>query len=375
MKAMGIIFSNSHELNLQELTSDRAMAAVPLAGRFRLVDLALSGMSNSGISKVAVIAERNYHSLVNHIGAGKEWDMVRKNSGLSVFTPFGHAEHTGINASRIEALGGMLEYLQKSKEEIVVLCDSDGVANYEFDDMIEQHLSLGADITTAYRYSQGACNELLIRKLPKELTVDDKGRVEKIGRGLSKDPKKKMLMHVWIIGRERLISLIREGLTSGYHSFSCELIASHLEDLYVMGYEFKGFYGKLGSVADYLKCNLDFLNESNRKEVFGNPKRPIYTKVKDSPPTSYGSNSVVKNSLIASGCIIDGTVENSVLFRGAHVKKGAIVRNSVLMAETFVSSGADISYVVTDKRVLITENRVLAGVEHLPFYIRRNTRV
>ena len=375
MKAIGIIFSNSHELNLQELTFDRTMAAVPFAGRFRMIDLVLSGMSNSGINKVAVIAERNYHSLVTHIGAGKEWDLVRKNSGLTVFTPFGSVEHKGVTSNRIEALAGMLEYLEKAKEELVVITDSNAIGKFAYDEMIEYHLSRKADITAAYRPLDKCKEGRVSRKLPKEIFMDDEDRIVKIVKGMKREGNRNSLLHIWIIGREKLISLIREGIASDYHSFSTELIANHLQSSYVLGYEYKGFYGKLDSIADYLKYNLAFLDAANMKEVFGDPKRPIYTHVKDSPPTSYGPNAVVKNSLIASGCIIDGTVENSMLFRGVHVKKGAVVRDSILMAETFVSSGADLSYLVTDKRVLISENRHLAGAESLPFYIARNTRV
>jgi len=375
MKAMGIVFSNSHEINLPELTSDRAIASVPFAGRFRLIDMVLSGMANAQINKVAVIAERNYHSLVKHIGAGKAWDLVRKNSGLTVFTPFGSVGQTRMSSCRIEALECLLSYLKESSEKSVVISDSDIIANIHFDEIIDYHNKNGADVTAAYRHLPIGTKQPFARKLPKELSVSDEGRITKICRGMRCDWPKNILMNVWVIERELLISLIQEGVTNGYRSFSADLLAAHTADLRIMGYRYQGFYGELTSLAAYLQHNLAFLDRKNLQEVFGDEQRPVYTHVKDSPPTVYGQNSKVVNSLIASGCVIKGCVENSVLFRGVEVAEGAVVCNSVLMSDSFIAGGAELNYIVADKGATVRESRKIAGAPDLPFLLPRNAKI
>ncbi|MDD2220739.1 MAG: glucose-1-phosphate adenylyltransferase subunit GlgD [Clostridia bacterium] len=375
MKAMGIVFSNSHEVNLPELTSDRSIAAVPFAGRFRLIDMVLSGMANAEIYKVAVIAERNYHSLVKHIGAGKDWDLVRKNSGLTVFTPFGSVGQTRMSSCRIEALECLLSYLKESAEKLVVISDSDIVGNIRYDAIIDFHVKNKADVTAAYRYLPIGNKQPFARKLPKELSVTNEGRITKICRGMRSDWPKNILMNIWVIDRELLISLIKEGITNGYRSFSADLLAAHTDDLRLMAYRHEGFYGEMTSLAAYLQHNLAFLNQDNLREVFGDEHRPVYTHVKDSPPTVYGQNSRVVNSLIASGCVIKGCVENSVLFRGVEIAEGAVVRNSVLMSDSFIAGGAELDYIVADKGATVREGRKIAGVPELPFLLPRNAKI
>ncbi|MBP5177592.1 MAG: glucose-1-phosphate adenylyltransferase subunit GlgD [Clostridia bacterium] len=368
MNALGIIFSNIHDNNVPELTTNRTMAAIPFGGRYRLIDFVLSSMVNSGISHVGCITNRNYRSLMDHVGSGKEWDLARKHGGFVLLPPFGEIDSTSLYSTRLEALKTVLGFIKRCHEEYVVLGDANAVYNINFNEMLKFHTGHEADITLMYvkkpASKVGGTNNVVLK-------IDAESRVKSI----SVDPRMNGTVDLYgstlVMKRNLLISLVTDSISHGVRHLVYEAIGKNLGRLKVMAYEHKGYYEEIYSLTRYYEVNLELLSVKNRSDVFGGAE--IYTKIKDSAPTRYGANAIVKNSLISDGCVIEGEVYNSVLFRGVKVSRGTVVRNCVLMKGTITGENVTLNSIVADKGVVIRDRRCLSGAENHPFYIPKET--
>lgn len=367
MSAVGVIFSNIHDENIPELSRLRSMGSIPFGGRYRLIDFALSNMVNSGITTVGVITKNNYQSLMDHIGSGKEWDLARKDGGLMVLPPY-NDEYESLYHTRLDALKGIIGFLNRRTEEYVVMSDCDGICKIDFSKVIAFHEEKQADITLVYH------NEELV-KSPYYITFDtnDAGRITDLQINANITGKANVYINIMVLNRQFLINIINNAITRGANSFGRDILAKSVDSMKLCGYEFKGYYAGMDSMAQYYKRNLEMLDSSIRDELFG--ARDIYTKVKDSAPSKYAETAEVKNSLISDGCVIEGKVENSILFRGVKIEKGAIVRNSIVMQDNVIGKGAQLNAVITDKNVVVRDRRVLSGTEDFPFFIPKGSMV
>lgn len=367
--AVGVVFTNLHEESVPELVSKRTIASIPFGGRYRLIDFQLSNMVNSGITTVGLMTTNNYRSLIDHIGSGKDWDLARKDGGIVLLPPFSDATDKPY-ATRLEALCGVIGFLKKRHERYVVLCDSDGVARLDIAAVLEAHEENDADITmvTHKKSVFGKISGMI-------LDADKTGRViaVKVNPQISKEAEAEVYVNVAIFNREFLISLIEDAQSKCFTSFENDIIGKGVHSLKIYRYEFEGFYAEIDSLANYYKYNMMLLDKNVRNQLFG--FRDIYTKVRDSAPSKYGTNAIVKNSLISDGCVIEGIVENSILFRGVKVAKGAVVKNSIVMQDTIIGQNAVINCVITDKNVQITDRKVLSGCETLPYYIQKGCKL
>lgn len=362
--AVGVVFCNIQDKNIPELSALRSIASVPFAGRYRLIDFALSNLVNAGITTVGIVTKNNYQSLIDHIGSGKEWDLARKDGGIILLPPYSN-ETDAPYTNRLEALKGITVFLRHRNEDYVVLYDGDAVARLDVADVIRFHEESRADITMVYHESVGVESHYYMT-----LDTDRSNRVKaiRINPKLG-DKKVKMYMSVMVIQREYLMNIIQNAVQSGFSSFGRDILSKNLDTMKIYGYKFDGYYTGMASLPTYFKANMDMLNKDVRNELFG--ARDIYTKVRDSAPSKYIEGAVVKNSLISDGCTIEGTVENSILFRGVKIGKDSVVRNSVLMQETVIGSGVKLNCVITDKNVVIRDRRHLSGCEELPYFVAK----
>lgn len=367
MDALGIIFSNIHDGNVPELTTGRTMASIPFCGRYRLIDFALSNMVNSGLTKVGVITKSNYRSLMDHVGSGKDWDLARRHGGLIILPPFGVQESNKLYSTRLEALKTVTGFLTKSTEEYVVMSDSDAVCSMDYTPMLEAHKKNNADITLVVVKQKakdlGGTNNAVIK-------LDDDGRVKDIAF----DPprvKGDVLLYtnVCLLRKDLLLSLIADATAHNKRHFGADILAAGLNRLRIFGYEHGGYYVKIDSMQSYYQENLKLLDKKSRHDLFEGGG--VYTKVKDSVPTKYGNGAIVKNSIVADGCVIEGEVYNSVIFRGVKVGRGSVIKNSVLMQGTLVGENATVNCIITDKNVVIKDRRELSGCETHPFFISK----
>ena len=364
--AVGVIFTNIHEENVPELVRRRTMSSIPYGGRYRIIDFALSNMVNSNITTVGLSANNNYRSLIDHIGSGKDWDLARKDGGVILLPPFSDRYDAIYNNTRMEALSSLTGFLNHRNEKYVVLYDCDSVAKFDISAMIAAHEEKSADITLATHYGEveKSSNYLIIE-------ADENGRVrdaKHVANG-KKAGQASVYIGVMIISRQFLLHIVEDSVAHGYPRFETDVILTQLDSLKISSYDFQGYYAGIDSMEAYYRHNMELLRKEVRDELFGG--RDIYTKVRDSAPSKYGVDAQVKNSLISDGCEIEGVVENSILFRGVKVGKGAVIRNSIVMQDSVISDGATLDCVITDKNVIITSKRRLSGCETLPYFIQK----
>lgn len=377
MSVQGIIFSNLHDKNIPELTLRRTMASVPYAGRYRLIDFALSNMVNSGITSVSVITHYNYQSLMDHIGAGKDWDLARRSGGIKILPPYMTAYANQSNAlynSRMEALKSVNYSVSRFTSDYVVLSDCDVICNVDLNDMINDHIENNADITIAVKRvllnKDSASRNVIIDADPEGRIVDINPYPTNVTGYRDID------LNILVINRDYLQSVVVDAIAHGYTSFNRDVIARNTSRRNFRIYKYDGYFANIGSLADYYSHSMELLGTpENRDEIFGIKTRPIYTKVRNSAPTRYAESSVVKNSLVADGCIIDGTVENSIIFRGVKISRGATVKNSILFQDTVIGENVFLNCVITDKNVVIRDGRILSGHETLPFFVEKGKMI
>ncbi len=368
--ALGILFPNSYDSLVPELVSERLMASIPFASRYRLVDFILSSMVNCGIDNISLIVRKNYHSLMDHLGSGRAWDLVRKNGGLNLVPPF--AEKTvKVYSGRVEALASILDFLKEQREQYVIMADTNLAVNFDFGQLIKAHQESGADVTIAYTCEElpksFTKSELTLSDLYYTLDIDD-GRVTQLKINSREAGPQNFSMNIYVMDRERLIDLVSEAFVRGHVYFERDILAPQLDKLHVCGYRYDGYVARISSVKSYFDENMKMLDENCLDALFS-AGNPIYTKVRDDNPARYMDGCTAKNIMAADGCIIEGEVENSVLFRGVKIGKGAKVKNCVLMQDTVVEAGAVVENVVTDKDVTITSSANLKGTDTFPVYV------
>ena len=370
--ALGILFPNSYDSLVPDLVSERLMASIPFASRYRLVDFILSSMANCGIDNISLIVRRNYHSLMDHLGSGREWDLTRKNGGLNLVPPY--AEKTvSIYNGRVEALAGILDFLKEQKEKYVVMADTNLAVNFDFNALIEAHMASHADVTVAYKEEPLPIDLIEHRDIGKSLyytLASDNGRVTKMYMNSSEPGMQNISMNIYIIDRELLISQINTAYVRGQVYFERDILAPQLERLNVQAFRYDGYVARISSMKSYFNENMKMLDDVNVDALFS-AGNPIYTKIRDDNPARYINGSKVSNIMAADGCIIEGEVENSILFRGVKVGKGAWVKNCVLMQDTVIEADAGVEYVVTDKNATITRGKIIKGTVTFPVYVAK----
>ncbi len=376
MNAVGIIFSSINEKSVYELTKERTMASVPFGCRYRLIDFALSNMVNSGVTHVGLITHYNYQSLMDHIGSGKDWDLARRQGGVKILPPYITAFANTSNFlynTRLEALISIRDFIADCKEDVVVLSDCDTVCNLDLSAMIEQHVNTGADITLGVKssyVSQDSNRTVTIVTSDSEQRVTDIADYSGVRSGFED-----VYIRIMVVGRKYLEELITDAIAHGYTSLTKDILVRNCKYLDCRVYKFDGYFATIRSIGDYFSCSMDLLDPEIRRSLFGINTRPVFTKVRNSSPTSYIDGAIVRNSLIADGCVIQGTVENSILFRGVKVGKNTHIKNSIIMQDTLTGENVYLNCVIADKNVVIRDGRVLSGHETRPFFIDKDSYV
>lgn len=369
---MGIIYTSPEDFSLRDLTATRAVAALPVAGRYRAIDFMLSSMVNSGIRNVGLIVQKNYHSLMDHIGSGSSWDLHTRVDGLRILPPFMSQQNAGTYMGLVDALQSNMNYLRRSHQEYVIVASANAIINADLTDLLKKHMETGADMTVAYT-----------KDLSSDIAGPDNGYrhafmdFDAEGRlsGLEINPNApsypNMSIDLFVIRRKMLIYLVNRAVALGQKSVE-EIMRDSLRthDLSIRGYEFNGYYRLIETVTGYFKLNLELIDPEKREALFGS--YPVYTKTRDEPPVKYMAGSGVHNSILGDGCVIEGTVENSVLFRGVHVARGAVVRNCVIMQDSYIMENAEVENVIFDKAVTIRSGGRLTGTPLFPIVVGKN---
>ncbi len=370
--AFGLIVSDERTTRLKDLTLSRSTAAVPFGGRYRIIDFILSDMVNAGLTSVGLITEKNYHSLMDHLGSGKEWDLHRKRDGLFILPPFMTKDNAGVFRGAVDAIRSVIGYVRRTAEDYVILSWPRVVMNVDLVPMMEQHIATGADVTILYAEDGALQPEAQSQDL--RLIMDEKGRVTDMELDAYRPRSVNRSCDVMILRKELLEYLVEEAFARGEYDFHRDILLKKYRTLNIMGYKYEGFLARVESIESYFTGNMALLNPDVQADLF-NPRHPIYTKVKDEVAARYSVSAQVKNSLVADGCVIEGQVENSVLFRGVHVKPGARVFNSIIMQGAEIDENVLLDHVILDKCVKILPGRTLQGYDSFPIVIRKNQTV
>ena len=369
MRAVGIIFSNIHDKNVPELVRVRTLGSIPFAGRYRLIDFPLSNMVNSGIDTVGIITKSNYQSLMDHVGSGKDWDLARKDGGLIFLPPFGDSKGSSLYNSRLEALKGITSFLFRADEEYVVMTDCDSVCRLNYNDVIEYHIRNHADITLVYKKQKPDSYE----EHATTFDINDEGRIQNISYKPSSKEEENVFINVFVMKKSLLQNIVMDSISQNKNRFMTDIIIPNLKSMKIMAYEHNGFYAGITSLQAYFESNLAMLDSANRHELFGD--RSVFTKIRDSAPTKYGNSSIIKNSMIADGCVIEGEVENSIIFRNVKVARGTKVKNCIIMQNTVLGENCSLNCIIADKNVTIKDKVVLSGNDNHPFYLGKGIMI
>lgn len=367
---LGLILAGVGDAPLGELTRMRSVAALPVCGRYRLIDFLLSSMVNSGIANVGVPTLTAYRSLMDHLGSGKEWDLNRKLYGLFILPPYIDYQHTDAFRGDLDVLDGIADYLSRSKQEYVLLCGCSALFNTTFYALRERHLDTGADVTVMCCSQPEAEPGAAPRHVA--VTAGRDGRVTDLRAHSGIRPGELRSMDIWFMKKSFLEQQIARCISHGMHDFVMDVMIKHFDRLKVYAYEYGGYVGNVDSVSAFYRENMRLLDPKLCTELFS-PNHPVYTKIKDQIPTFYGEHSNVRNVLSGDGCVLNGTVENCIVFRGVTVEEGAHVRDSIIMQNSRIESGAELDCVILDKNVTIRSGKRLVGQKSYPVVIGKNT--
>lgn len=367
MRAIGIILAGGNNKMMKELSNKRAIAAMPIAGSYRSIDFALSNMSNSHISKVAVITQYNARSLNEHLSSSKWWDFGRKQGGLFVFTPTITADSSYWYRGTADSLYQNLHFLKTSHEPYVVIASGDGVYKLDYGKVLEYHIEKKADIT------------MVVKKLDDKedlkrfglVSMSPEGRITEIDEKHIETNLTTASIGVYVIRRRLLIELIEKAAEEDRHDFVKDILVRYKNLKRIYGYKLDTYWSNISTVNSYYKTNMDFLDKDIRNYFF-KEYPDIYSKVDDLPPAKYNYGANVKNSLVASGCIINGMVENSVLFKKVYIGNNSVIKNSIILNNTYIGDNAYIENCIVESNGTIKANTRHVGEESEPKIVIEN---
>lgn len=365
----GIIFAYKADNELRELVAHRTSSSLPFCGRYRVIDFALSSMMNAGIHDVGIIMQRDYQSLLDHIGSGKAWDMSRKTGGLRILPPFGlPGYHTGEYAGTIEALNAVRSYIFDIKQEYVVLMLGNLCANIDVNAVVRQHIASGNEITAI-------CTNNIPTYRHHKYIVGEDGQIKEVlfdrmgaGEGV-------VSLECYVVNKSTLLEMMDDCQAHGFYRFHQDAVARLIARGGKMGvYVHDEYAAIIRSVDTYYRANMDMLDSKLRMQLFP-ASRPVRTKVHEEVSTYYGVNASANNCLVADNCIIEGTLDNCIVFPGCRVEEGARLRDVIIMRGCKIGKNASISHVIADKGVKFSANSSVSGSSKFPFVVPKNSAI
>lgn len=369
---LGIIITGGRKESMKELVAHRSVSAIPVGGKYRAIDFVLSNMINSGIDKVGVVTQYSFRSLMDHLGSGKEWDLDRRNNGLFIFPPFLAGENSGWYRGSADGMYNNLEFLKRSKDEYVVISSGNCIFKVDFEEVVEAHEKSGADLTVMYR-DMSDLEPVEISNFG-VIQLNDDNRLT----DLQEKPlhPKGVLASIgsYVIKRKLLIDLLVESHAHGQYDFVKDIVINKMSELNVKGYKFNGYWRSMSSISMFYKCNMEMIQPEVTRELFFENGR-VYTKVKDETPSKYNEEAIVRNSIVADGCIIEGEVHNSVLSRGVKVSRGCVVRDCIIMQDSLLEEDVTLEAVILDKSVTVRKGKSLKGEISYPYIVGKNAEI
>ncbi len=368
MRAIGIILAGGHNEKLGVLTQKRAAAAVPIGSCYRCLDFSLSNLANSGVGKVAVLTQYNSRSLHDHLSSAKWWDLGRKQGGLFIFSPYLSGENSWPRGTA-ESIYQNIPFLKRSNEPYVIITSGDIIFKMDFNDLIQRHVDTGADVTIVYK-------ELNNESLSDYgvLTLDENEQIIDFEEKPLDPLSSFVSTGIYIISRTLLIKLLETIIPEGRYDLVKDIFIRYRRKIKILGYRFDGYWKAINSIQAYYNANMDFLKRDVR-DIFTCQYPYIETKPKDEPPAKYNFGAVPSNCLVGSGSIINGRVQNSILFRKVYTGENSTIRNSIIMEGSFIGNNCVIENAILDKEVVVSDGKHIIGSIENPQLIAKSTVV
>lgn len=369
MRALGIILAGGKNNRMRELSNKRAIAAMPVAGSYRCIDFALSNMSNSHIQRVAVLTQFNARSLNEHLSSSKWWDFGRKQGGLFVFTPTITVNNGDWYRGTADAIYQNLDFLKNSHEPYVVIASGDCVYKLDYNKVLEYHIAKKADITVV-------CKDLPAGEDATRfgiLKMNEESRIEEFEEKPMVASNKTISCGIYVIRRRQLIELLEKSAEEDRHDFVKDILIRYKNVKRIYGYKIRDYWSNISTVESYYKTNMDFLKPEVR-DYFFKQYPNVYSKVDDLAPAKYNSGCSVKNSLVSSGCIINGYVENSILFKKVFVGNNCVIKNSIVLNDVYLGDNTHIENCIVESRDTIRANSYHCGEDGIKVVIEKNER-
>ena len=370
MRAIGIVLAGGNNHRMQELSQKRAICAMPIAGSYRSIDFTLSNMSNSHIQKVAVLTQYNARSLNEHLSSSKWWDFGRKQGGLFVLTPTVTADNSNWYRGTADAIYQNLAFLKNSHEPYVVIASGDGVYKLDFNKVLEYHIDKKADITVVCRDMEPGIN---VERFG-TVRMNEESRIEEFEEKPLQAKTNTISCGIYVVRRRQLIEMIEKCAEEDRYDFVRDILIRYKDLKRIYGYKIKDYWRNIASVDDYFKTNMDFLKPEVRNYFF-KQYPDIYSKVDDLPPAKYNVGSSVRNSLISSGCIVNGVVENSVIFKMSYIGNNCVIKNSIILNDVYIGDNTYIENCIVESRDTIRANsRYVGEADKIKIVVEKNER-
>ncbi len=369
MRAVGIILAGGNNYRMRELSNKRAIAAMPVAGSYRAIDFALSNMTNSSVQKVAVLTQYNARSLNEHLSSSKWWDFGRKQGGLFVFTPTVTHDNSFWYRGTADAIGQNLDFLKKSHEPYVIIASGDGIYKLDYNKVLEYHIEKKADITVVCKDVDASedITRFGVVKMNEDCRIEDFEEKPMIATSHT------ISTGIYVIRRRQLIELIERCVQEERHDFVKDILIRYKNLKRIYGYKITDYWSSISTVESYYKTNMDFLKKEVR-DYFFRQYPDVYSKVDDLPPAKYNPGSEVKNSLVSSGCIVNGYVENSILFKKVFVGDNCVIKNSIILNDVYLGDNTHIENCIVESRDTIRANSYHIGEDGIKIVIEKNER-
>ncbi len=369
MKAIGIILAGGNSYRMKELSQKRAVCAMPIAGSYRSIDFALSNMSNSHIQKVAVFTQYNAKSLNEHLSSSKWWDFGRKQGGLYVMTPSVTADNSFWYRGTADAIAQNLSFLKNSHEPYVVITSGDCVYKMDYNKVLEYHIAKKSDITVVCKDMAAGVN---VERFG-TVKMNEESRIEEFEEKPVVAKSNTISCGIYVIRRRQLIEMIEKCAEEGRFDFVKDVLIRYKNMKRIYGYKVQEYWSNIATVEDYYRTNMDFLKAEIR-DYFFRQYPDVYSKVDDLPPAKYNTGAKIKNSLIASGCIVNGTVEDSVIFKSAYIGNNCYIKNSIILNDVYIGDNTHIENCIVESRDTIRANSYYVGTDSIKIVIEKNNR-
>lgn len=369
MRAVGIIMAGGSSRKMKELTAKRAAAAMPIAGSYRTIDFVLSNMTNSHIHKVAVLTQYNARSLNEHLNSSKWWDFGRKQGGMYLFTPTITADNGSWYRGTADALYQNISFLKRSHEPYVVLAAGDAVYKLDYNKVLEYHIQKKADITVV-------CKEVDPREDVTRfgtVRMNEESRIEEFEEKPMMAKSQTISTGIYVIRRRLLIDLVERCIEDERYDFVKDILIRYKNMKRIYGYKIRSYWSNIATVDSYYRTNMDFLNPDVRNYFF-NELPSVYSKVSDLPPAKFNPGAYVRNSLIGSGSIVNGTVENSIIFKKVFVGSNCVIKNSIILNDVYIGDNAYIENCIVESRDTIRANANYVGEDGIRIVVEKNAR-